>query len=132
MKAGRELDALVAEKVMGDVRLIEPVVVGVPGHERSLFWKAGSMLMENPPEYSQSIEYAWQVVEKLKERSDLFPQVGWVRVHDNQYQHRCEIWMNDPEAHKHGWLADIYADTAPLAICLAALKAVGVEVDSPK
>lgn len=123
MKAGRELDVLVAEKVMGWTYKTFPE--GACPHIKH--WYSGEQYMLMKP-FSSDISAAWQVVEKLKERTNLFPQVGWVRVHDNTYQHRCEIWMNDPSAHKHGWLADEYADTAPLAICLATLKAVGVEV----
>jgi hypothetical protein len=63
------------------------------------------------PSFSTQIADAWLVVEKLKQ---LRPDVG---------------------LYDHGWVCTFYgdlvcsadADTAPLAICLSALKAVGVE-----
>ena len=100
MKAGRELDALVAEKVMG---LTEED------------WIAGPTGLPRP--YSTDIAAAWEVVEKLRGTHRPFllshdfqdgfmkwPVVivgfGAVVVHEGQYG-------------------------APHAICLAALKAVG-------
>lgn len=105
----RELDAKVAEKVMGWWAIMLPaddrmVASGIPpkeGHER-----------EGVPHYSTSIEAAWEVVEKMH-------QEWWFTL------------VQGPD----GWLADFYNDmdvrhrakakTAPEAICLAALKAVG-------
>lgn len=121
METGRALDALVATHVMGWKNFRGHYYPASPHPEANIL---GHVV----PPYSTDIAAAWQVVEKLKERSDLFPQISWIRVHDNQYQHRCEIWQNDPPNKLYGWLADVYADTAPLAICLAALAVMGVEV----
>lgn len=138
MNAGRELDAVVAEKVMGWKRVVVPKdydglnagVTLLPSTSIAIGWapKGAYQLWHFCPLYSTDIAATWRVVEKLKERSDLFPQISWLRVHDNAFQHRCEIWRNDPPSKQYGWLADVYADTLPLAICLAALTAVGVEV----
>ena len=116
--AGRELDALIAEKVMGWGRhdwkehhaLERTLYCGNCGTTKGkdaldeigtfcqqFEWKA------ELPEYSTRIQDAWQVVEKF----DMF-----------------DIVWRSPE-----WAAWVkgevtYAATAPLAICLAALKAV--------
>ena len=62
------------------------------------------------PHYSTQIADAWLVVEKLKERFDIEISCnvqGWTMyVYNDTY-------------------SGIYAPTAPLAICLAALKATG-------
>ncbi len=88
LEAGRDLDALVAEKVMGETCLF------------------------TAPAYSTDIAAAWQVVDKL---------------------HALSFYL---EVGSAGWMArfanisatEASAATAPLAICLAALKAVGVTV----
>jgi len=91
MKAGRELDALIAERVMGEM------------------WGVGPNLEDTLPHYSTQIADAWLVVEKMRPYFEIYCDGGgWVA--------------------RFGW-ADAgtlaaYADTAPLAICLAALKAV--------
>ena len=95
MKAGREIDALIAEKVMG-------------WPKNSVVWYIDDKpfrISDFSP--STQIADAWLVVEKIK-RENL--QI---------------VWDID------GWfVSSIYADTgfaptAPLAICLAALKATG-------
>ena len=87
------------------------------------------------PEYSTDIAAAWEVVEKLKQvpKKDAYGQpilYNWIAV----------------EQHIKGWIAGlkyfenfegdyfmtdnyVVADTAPLAICLAALKAKGTDVE---
>ena len=127
--AGRDLDALVAEQVMGcRVRWRSYGTTkaypycdceGNCGfHNRTD--EQNDDLLEC---YSTDIAAAWTVVEKIKERGDLFPNVSLIRVIDNKWQHKCEIWRNT--GHACGWIAEEYAATATLAICLAALKAVG-------
>jgi len=103
MKPGRELDALIAEKVFG----------------LEVEWKEGFGSKEvfpvsrltAIPEYSTDIAAAWLVVEKLKGRE---PSIAY-------------------EGEKYGWEVSltinheifcIYGKSAPHAICLAALKAV--------
>lgn len=174
MKAGREMDALVAEKVMG----IEPCdnwigytwdnelsvscvkhsniiqrecyptrVYGLFGeydlkdHLPSDFgsgplpewfrdnaseWDESLYLEDRavPPPYSTSISSAWEVVEKLAER--------WLHVDvcstpdEHPTKFICVVRQPDKLLFLE-WRAD--EDSAPLAICLAALRAVGVEVD---
>ena len=101
MKAGRELDVLIAEKVLGLKR------------SGDLFARA-----EWPKHYSTDIAAAWEVVEKLG-------------------RHSLRLYAPCDEA--PSWMASFcvygyrpfqdqtwkgYADTAPHAISLAALKAV--------
>jgi hypothetical protein len=105
MKPGPELDDLVAEKVMGRPPQEYADARGRPG------WV---------PPFSTSIAAAWEVVEKVQ-------QLGWmlngVRCLD-RLEHGDWVCIferrGQPDAYKH-------SPTAPHAICLAALKAVGAE-----
>jgi hypothetical protein len=103
MDAGRELDALIAEKVMG-----QPF--RKPTHGTCCTCQTcGHGYDECQCGYSEYIEMAWQVVEKLRDMEN------HVRI----------------ECARDGYLVEINLDqvrllsgTAPRAICLAALKAV--------
>jgi hypothetical protein len=104
----REIDRLVAEKVMG----WEPEEI-----EGSVYL-SGYVLYkrEEPPHIpdyqfkpSTNIQDAWLVVEK-------FPCLQLTKLAENRYT--CRFYLGDTA----------YAETAPLAICLAALKSVRVEV----
>lgn len=110
LKAGRELDALIAEKVMGlTVEWWNGEVYSITveeGHERS-----SSHVLP----YSDNIAAAWEVVEKLDNRNVVAKEMGVLRFTINRYD--------------DGYTARFFsvgatADTAPLAICLAALQAV--------
>jgi hypothetical protein len=113
----RELDALVARHVFGhDVRYWE----AYQGNERPSYWDETDGCAV--PAYSYDIAAAWQVVEKLA------PSEPWAGVHFNLY--RCAHGYQatfEGGADGEEWKAEECADTAPLAICLAALKAKGVE-----
>jgi len=95
MPAGPEMDALVAEKVMG----YTSCAFGVP-------------------RYSESLEAAWEVVEKMK------PVWREFRLSFGPY-------LAGKEGLKDGWELEPalgspvygYGETAPLAICRAAIKA---------
>lgn len=104
MEAGRELDAIIATKVMGweigdgdTWQLISPecsvVMRGVN------WWRP-----------STDIRDAWDVVEKLHKKNAEFV----LRIY-NQGQWCCD--------HNIFKFSEAYADTAPLAICLSALEA---------
>ncbi|GED14021.1 BC1872 family protein [Aneurinibacillus migulanus] len=120
MKTGRELDILVAEKVMGwvvDGDIIENADLDEQG--RCTF-PSGDFLMnketrEPLPNYSTNIADAWKVLEKLIQLGAEI-NVGFYKQWDCSIDY--PIGCN--------WL--VQAETAPLAICLAALKALGVEV----
>jgi hypothetical protein len=134
MEAGRELDALIAEKVMG----IDPTADDQLLYDKRYLTKydakrilagetsVGIVLSNDKsfndvvkflpgcPHYSTDIAAAWQVVEKMEQRLDLC----WLGPGD--------VWVavlgNGEEDYQYG---DAMAPTAPLAICRAALKAIG-------
>ena len=103
MEAGREMDALIAEKVMG-LRVIradwEP-------HNRGIKF-------DDFGNYSQDIAAAWEVVEKLRltiTPNHCYPVVKARWCVDTELKGKNDIWL-------------VGAETAPLAICKAALLAV--------
>lgn len=123
MKAGRELDALVAERVMGwtDVKLAKRPELGVLGRHPVRH------AQEIVPHYSTDIAAAMAVVEEL--RSWIF-WVQRVEAPLGQVRYSARVYTRDKDVpYYFGAYYDATANTAPLAICLAALKAVGVEVN---
>ena len=109
MNAGRELDALVAEKVMG-------WVWGIDDERLQYLVPAGAQLTRPPlPHYSTLIADAWQVVEKIG-----FMNLAFGDTSDQHPNVTVRFW-----GEKAGQSCYVEADTAPEAICLAALKAVG-------
>lgn len=72
------------------------------------------------PHYSTNIAAAWLVVEKLRKT--------WaIELHSREGVWNCLVEEGD-EVTAH-YIATKEAETAPLAICLAALAAVGYHVD---
>lgn len=109
----RKLDALVAEKVMG-WRMVTYTAGGEQVTELAPpdgdLHRAGRW-----PNYSTEIEDAWLVVEKLRPRI-------WRRMAIDITAHQCQMGFTlDHEDGPHG---SAIADTAPLAICRAALAAL--------
>jgi len=94
MSPGRELDALIAEKVMAWSRPVK--------HEGCLMQLPPNSSKGEPyseaPNYSTDIAAAWEVVKKLR-------SMGLV-IHDS--------------------FISVDPDSAPHAICLAALKVMGM------
>jgi len=113
MNAGRELDALVAEKVMGWKRLDLGPINGIR-------WIKGKDVIESefPFSYSTDISAAWEVVEKLR-------AVG-VEIVVVAHSVKFSCCVNDTETGKTSFLS--LAATAPRAICKMALRAVGVDL----
>lgn len=119
--AGRELDALVAEKVMGlsvSWRSLHPNPDASDPPEIYLLDDKGDMpLLEVRsgdgwtflPRYSTDITAAWQVVERMKERG------YWLCLIQNQllFSASFDSVLTDHRA---------TGETAPHAICLAALE----------
>lgn len=116
MKPGRELDKLVAEKVMnliGDYRMC-----GYCGSEmrycgdRSRCTQCGEWRYGPYKEYSEDIAAAWEVVEKMQEKHSfsLNSKRGWAHA----------SFMGGDL----GKVVMAQGDSVPHAICLAALKAV--------
>jgi len=138
MPAGRELDAIITERVMGWIWCVWVYTYTTPPYpygqrfrflgepDRYANWLEKWDGKEEMPNYSQSEEYewpeystdiaaAWQVVEK-------FPGVT---IQHNPDTNRWHVYLRKVE----GGYAD--ADTAPLAICRAALLAVSQQNDTP-
>ena len=136
MDAGRELDKLIAEKVMdepeywsvhfggshyGDFKTLagaEKCAKKIQGD-----YKARVETYFDCPHYSTDIVAAWEVVEKLGNWHgfDFIISIPVQKLGDEKYEAGWYEQSHDgPESRAVG-----YADTAPLAICLAALKAVG-------
>ena len=127
INAGRELDGLVAVNVMGLELVIAPAFKAVDdnGNEievPALYGVRGGVL----PAYSKDIAAAWQVVERM---------TATHRVSVRHYPHvnnwwQCVLDIRDnklrfPIERSHDGDEYANAPTAPHAICLAALKAVG-------
>jgi hypothetical protein len=130
MIAGRELDALVAEKVMGLRRVTEySEEFAYPHYPGDFVNSDGHRVFssfDEPthqlPKYSSDISAAWEVVEKFIKFNPF-------------WEENDSLWFDLSPTKPPGWYCNfgdsstsVYADTAPLAICLAALKAVGVEI----
>lgn len=109
MNPGRELDALIAEKVFGlktenyGYFLVERVD---PSNIKGIY-----PIDYLIPEYSTSIGAAWEVVDKLQDYSFILQTL------DRTWQARFGVHWGR-------------SDTAPHAVCLAALKAVGASCKS--
>ncbi len=118
MKAGRELDALVAEKVFG-INVVKSehkngyayYTDGEPDWDWIRF--EGSSLQNAIPMYSTDISDAWKVIEKLSFTVEL--------TTNNPY---------GPTTDETEWLVTFHAEfeahgcSAAHAICLAALKTI--------
>lgn len=123
LPAGRELDALVAEKVFGWVWVREdteqpdavPYLVGP--HGGAFYPSVANKYPElstaggDIPAYSTDIAAAWEVAMRFDSRG-----VTW-NAYDKLYQ--AEVTQYKPETFASG-----RGETAPLAISRAALKAV--------
>lgn len=120
MKAGRELDKLIQEKIFG-------LFVPDPVKHKDLTREQVFELMKDYdgiPRYSTDIAAAWRVVEKMADRLKHY------RHSTGDFTCRSfgpGFW----EAEWSDWFEDrgtvfytAKADTAPLAICLAALEAI--------
>jgi hypothetical protein len=116
MNTGRELDALVAEKVMG----WRDVSDGYGTPPEATLWEAIHII----PHYSTDIAAAWQVVERMRDQ-------GWTSHYTDLSLDSREPWHSwhfTGTTPPNGPTLSAQASTVPHAICLAALRAVGVEV----
>jgi hypothetical protein len=119
LEAGPELDALIAEKVMGGT-LIRCSLHGAkdgPPNCRQVHWPGGRV--GHPPEYSTDIAAAWTVVERLASlNEDQFVRVAALR------HGKWSAIVATEHASSETILGRSAADSAPLAICRAALLAL--------
>lgn len=121
----REIDALVAEKVMGwywseTDEMLEGLFPPVGDYRRTLSWlnfdSNGYVL--SMPNYSTNISDAWIVIDKLK-------GLNIVNLHYAIGEWTVDVYDFDTGK----MLAISSSETAPMAICKAALKAVGIEIE---
>ena len=120
----RELDALIAEKVMGwrDIATDGVSVYGhlPPGTEPHLNVTRAGNGFYHIKRYSTSIADAWEVVERMRELSFVLT-LSW----QSRNSEWCAHWFYPADrTHKAA-----FHKSAPRAICLAALKTIGVDVD---
>ena len=140
MKPGREMDALVAERVMGkNLRRCEhhewgTETIDVADYHYGIcckncfaFWmvcceepEPQNQCVTPHPYYSTSISAAWEVVEKLNDWAWLI--YGGER---HGYSWNADLVTNDGAFSSYDHLHGDKIHSAPHAICLAALKAVG-------
>ncbi len=118
MKAGREMDVLVAKKVFG-WKLVKN-----KGEAGGSFWTGhggvfGDMHKSQTPEYSTDIFASWEVIQKMHEMKYRYALRGHFRGSD---LHIAEF--DDQDWADSNPLYNAIADTTPLAICRAALLAV--------
>lgn len=118
MKVWRELDVLVAEMVIG--RKIIPYKTA-PWRDPILYIdeRAPGGILRFLPNYSTDITDAWEVVEKVGQ--------NFVRLYIENG--KWNAWIRN--SHENSTAMES-AETAPLAICLAALKAVEVSISETK
>jgi hypothetical protein len=116
-EAGRDLDRLVAEKVMGGFSGVGDIQVYTVGDVQYIGEE--EEIVVGLPRYSTDIAAAWEVLDKLG--PEWWPEVGRMMYGEEWY---CEICRGGPTPADVGPPFRVVAPTAPLAICLAALKAV--------
>jgi len=116
---GNRLKAEVAQKIMG-IKVVYPFAEGYPYYFRED--KDGKMKWDIVPDYPGDILAAWQALEKLAEllmdeETGLSPSIYILRAKDGCYTLAVEA------DGKVEWGKHPYCDTAPKAICKAALLA---------
>lgn len=121
LKPGRDLDAMVAQHVMGwiDVKM-QPIANAFGQKVMDEYCgqpSIGATLPVLVPRYSTMIQEAWPVIEKLRREH---PFVGLISGKGPQ---GAQPWIC--KVNKEGAFFEERAETAPMAICLAALKSVG-------
>jgi hypothetical protein len=122
----REIDKLVATEIFGWKKAHRPVeskttvsamIKSLLDEDQGYWWLLPDGTgRDDIPHYSSDIAAAWDVVTKLRNEFD-------VEIEVLSESHRCELKGADPNNRFF-----IYAPTAPLAICLAALKSKGIEI----
>jgi hypothetical protein len=122
MKPGRELDALIAEKVFGHpVERDERGVLSIGPADWDWIRNEGHELMNPVPAYSEDIAAAWEVVQKVW-------GAAWFRLErTDKYPEATPVWDAGEITYsmgENGIHNPVEGETAPHAICLAALKAV--------
>ena len=118
LPAGRELDALVAEKVMGWTGVAKQPIANAMG-QRVMDDFVGLPVPGAPqpvlvPRYSTMIQEAWKVADKLR------GETQFVAVISGKGPQGVQPWIC--KVNREGSFLEERAETAAHAICLAALK----------
>ncbi len=113
----RELDAWVAEKVMGLENNKDGPFYG--GHNKGQIWAMNEVPVIDCPLYSSDISATWEIVDRLRSEGHDFVIASYKQSgHDHWY-----VKINaKPEMY---YIAQGDNLSAPKAICEAALKAMG-------
>jgi hypothetical protein len=118
LEAGRELDALIAVRIMGYIQAPNPSVLFTPNHTDE-----HPEICFGPKPYSTDIAYAWQVVERMKEHAPVeFKNLSLVAY---CYNRTYASFSAEAIRHGEGFEEANGEYATPLAICRAALAAVG-------
>ena len=120
IKPGRELDALVAEKVMGYARKRD---------DCNTYWvDADGFEPSHSHDYSTDIAAAWELLDTISRREHLTTSYS-VQFDDKSGKFLVIIqdWYRSSGMMKGSYPSE-YTDTAPHAICLAALRACGMDI----
>lgn len=120
----RERDALVAENVMGFLRKKE-LIKSLNGEEflADVWIDDDNESWLKPDPYTTHILFAWEVVEKMKELPGRYYKIDYIQI---DWCPKDEKWMVSWVDNHESTRGDSCANTAPLAISIAALKAKGV------
>jgi len=133
MPAGREMDVLIAEKVMG-YTLSELSLPAYPKYK--LFdIESGefSGYVKEVPHYSTDIADAWEVVKRMPIPFKL--EKCWEKAYQIGPEGWSACWCTDADCEGCNENSrctngdDAWAETAPLAICRYALKVAGVKIN---
>ena len=133
MPAGREMDALLAEKIMG-YTLSELSLPAYPKYK--LFdIESGefSGYVKEVPHYSTDIADAWEVVKRMPIPFKL--EKCWEKAYQIGPEGWSACWCTDADCEGCNENSrctngdDAWAETAPLAICRYALKVAGVKIN---
>lgn len=123
MEACRALDVIIAKEVMGWKEVSVSPTAYLPSRGRN-----GDDQLSDLPHYSTKIADAWKVAERIAH----FPFAGYgARLIIKLYNSGCvdaffeKSDSNDPTFFRGAFKGN--ADTAPLAICRCALKAIDKE-----
>jgi hypothetical protein len=121
LAAGRELDALVAEKVMGWAEVSRRPIANAQGEhvidEYTGRAPGGPPQGQLVPRYSTRIQDAWPLADRLREEH------AFVALISGKGPAGAQPWIC--KVNKEGVFIEERGETAPLALCRASLRSVG-------
>lgn len=119
----REIDAAIAEKIMGWYSLKESTNTFGNTTYYGLTFQDDARGGYEIPYYSSSISAGLEVVEKMRE-------LGWYFEGANHEPDAIGPWLASFTTNDATDSIDVVGSSLPYCICLAALKALGVTVES--